>query len=151
MFDAHAPALLGMFRRLCGDPHDVDEAFQETALRVWRHIEQAPWLRSPRAWLLTVGYRVLVDVRRRCPAASGVEELTDSSSGAAETLAEQRELHELAQTLISKLPVALRDVVVLHYTAGLSLRETAAALDLPQGTVKTRLHQALTLLRKEMK
>jgi RNA polymerase sigma-70 factor (ECF subfamily) len=62
-------------------------------------------------------------------------------------LAEQRlrVLHAL-----DALSGDLRSLVALHYTAGLSLRETAAALDLAVGTVKSRLHTALAILRREL-
>ncbi len=44
---------------------------------------------------------------------------------------------------MSELPDDIRQVVILHYTAGLTLRETAAAMDISLGTVKSRLNAAL--------
>ena len=48
------------------------------------------------------------------------------------------------------LPVELREVVACRYLLELSEAETAAALGIPAGTVKSRLHRALTMLRKEV-
>lgn len=51
---------------------------------------------------------------------------------------------------LARLPEDLRAVVVLRYFTGLTLAETAAALDIPQGTASTRQRRALTLLRLEL-
>ncbi|CAG7631765.1 RNA polymerase sigma factor [Paenibacillus allorhizosphaerae] len=51
---------------------------------------------------------------------------------------------------IDRLPRKLREVIVLHFYAGLKLGEAAEALDIPVGTCKSRLHAALTRLRKQM-
>jgi RNA polymerase sigma-70 factor (ECF subfamily) len=51
---------------------------------------------------------------------------------------------------VRALPVELREVVACRYLLELSEAETAAALGIPAGTVKSRLHRALTLLRKEV-
>ena len=51
------------------------------------------------------------------------------------------------QTAIAGLPDLIREVVVLHYTAGLTLSQTAAAMEISEGTVKSRLNAALNKLR----
>ena len=51
---------------------------------------------------------------------------------------------------IRRLPEELRQVVVLRYFGGYTLSETAAALDIPQGTASTRQRRALQLLRLEL-
>ena len=65
LLDAHGGVLMGMLRRLCGNHHEAEDVFQETAVRVWRSFAGRPTLRSPRAWVMTIGYRAFLDVRGR--------------------------------------------------------------------------------------
>lgn len=66
-----------------------------------------------------------------------------------ETAQEQFDALPLKEAL-RRLPRGLREVVVLRYFTGLTLEETAQALDIPRGTVSTRQKKALTLLRLEL-
>lgn len=66
-----------------------------------------------------------------------------------ETAQEQFDVLPLKEAL-RRLPRDLRDVIVLRYFTGLTLEETARALDIPRGTVSTRQKKALTLLRLEL-
>ncbi len=61
--------------------------------------------------------------------------------------AERAESWRLVQDAMSDLPEIIRQVVVLHYLGGLSIRETAAAMNLSEGTVKSRLNSALCRFR----
>lgn len=66
-----------------------------------------------------------------------------------ETAQEQFDALPLKEAL-RRLPKDLREVVILRYFTGLTLEETAQALDIPRGTVSTRQKKALTLLRLEL-
>lgn len=66
-----------------------------------------------------------------------------------ETAQEQFDALPLKEAL-RRLPKDLREVIVLRYFTGLTLEETAQALDIPRGTVSTRQKKALTLLRLEL-
>jgi len=66
-----------------------------------------------------------------------------------ETAQEQFDALPLKEAL-RRLPKDLRDVIVLRYFTGLTLEETAQALDIPRGTVSTRQKKALSLLRLEL-
>ena len=54
------------------------------------------------------------------------------------------------RTAIENLPDGVRELFVLHYTGGLSLRETAVAMDIAVGTAKSRLSAGLVQLRKTL-
>lgn len=151
LVDAHGGPVLGLLRRLCGNSHDADDVFQETAVRVWRHLASRPRFSNPRAWLMTVAYRAFLDYRgRQCRhrgSDAGLEAKTDERTVPPDRRAEQNEAVERLERVVAGLPEPIRDVVHLHYSGGLTLRETARALGIAEGTAKSRLNQALNELR----
>jgi RNA polymerase sigma-70 factor (ECF subfamily) len=148
MLDAHGPALMGMLRRLCRSPHDAEDVFQDTAARIWRGFSGRPRLRNPRGWVMTIGYRAFLDAReRQCARGQFHEDATDAANQPADTVAEHAEACRGVNAAIAELSEPLRAVVVFHYLGGLTLSETAAAMNLSPGTVKSRLNAALVKLR----
>jgi RNA polymerase sigma-70 factor (ECF subfamily) len=147
LLDAHGAMLMAMLRRLCGNGHDAEDVFQDTAVRVWRGFAGRPRLRNPRAWLMAIGYRAFLDGRSRQPRPEGLHEPVDSRNASPGQRAEQSEDCDRVQAAIADLPEPIREVVVLHYVGGLTLRQTAAAMEISQGTVKSRLNAALNKLR----
>jgi RNA polymerase sigma-70 factor (ECF subfamily) len=153
LVDHHGAAALAMLRRLCGNPHDADDVFQDVAVRVWRRLGSRPVFRHPRAWLMTIAYHAFLDHKARRPAhaALGDDDPPDwrggDDPGARVEGAESREQLDAA---VAELPEGLREVVVLHYTGGLTLREVARATGLPGGTVKSRLNAGLERLRRRL-
>jgi RNA polymerase sigma-70 factor, ECF subfamily len=152
LIEAHGPALRALLQNLCRNPQDVDDVWQDTAIRVWKSLQKRPWLKNPRGWLATIAYRAYLDhAAKRPPATSPgdfdrADELTPTPHETA-VLTEQR---LLVRRALDALPEDLRSVVVLHYTAGLSLRETAEVLGIAVGTGKSRLHAALANLRRAL-
>ena len=102
-------------------------------------------LRQPEffdTWLTRILINVCNTELRRRRRELSVDELP-------ETAQEQFDALPLKEAL-RRLPRDLRDVIVLRYFTGLTLEETARALDIPRGTVSTRQKKALTLLRLEL-
>ncbi len=65
-----------------------------------------------------------------------------------EAAVEERERRQILQQAIDALPANHRAVIILHYLEGLSLKEIAYVMDVPEGTVKSRLHYARERLRR---
>ncbi len=147
LLDAHGATLMAMLRRLCGNRQDAEDAFQDTALRVWRNLPSRPSLRNPRAWVMTIGYRAFLDARGRQKRHDSIQDPEDGRSGSPRQMAERAEEAERVQAAIVNLPEPIREVVVLHYCAGLSIRQTADAMNVAEGTVKSRLNSAINALR----
>jgi len=151
LVDLHGASLMGMLRRMTRNHDDADEVFQETALRAWKHLRQAPTIRSPRAWLMKIGYHACLDFLSRRTRDDPLEaECPDDRHNRPDVEAERSEAADRVNAFVMGLPDSVRDVVLLHYSGGLSLRETAATIGVPIGTAKSRLNQALALLRKKM-
>lgn len=145
--DAHAPALLRYAARLTGDHALAQDVVQEALLRAWRRpaiLEQGE--DSARAWLFTVTRNLVIDDRRSArhtrevPTAELPERAGDDSADAA-----------LDSWLLSDALLALsiehRTVVVNAYYLGRSIAEIARREEIPEGTVKSRLHYGLRALR----
>lgn len=147
LVDEHGAALWALVRRLCGNPHDADDVFQETAVRVWRNLSSQPRLQNPRGWLLTIGYRTFLDSRGRQKRFEPLADPGDRDENSPAQLASRAEASGQVNLAIAKLPATIREVVALHYTGGLTLKETAAAMNISEGTAKSRLHAALLKLR----
>ncbi|MHC5540471.1 RNA polymerase sigma factor [Singulisphaera rosea] len=155
LVDRHGAVALAMLRRLCDNRHDAEDVFQDVAVRVWKHLGERPRLRNDRAWLMTIAYRAYLDHQSRRPQTHTplFEHEAIASSGADRdpvAVAERVESAQRVNEAVSTLNATLREVVVLHYTAGLSLRDVAAATGLSVGTVKSRLNAALEQLRRRL-
>ena len=127
---------------LLGEPSDAEEALDEA---VYRGLKGCRRLRSPEyfeTWLTRILMNACYDELRRRKRESAAEELP-------ETAAEQFDALPLHEA-VRRLPRELREVVVLRYFAGHTLRETAEILEIPQGTAATRQRRALALLRLEL-
>ena len=149
--ESHGPALVGLLRRLCrGRSCDVDDLFQETAMRIWRHFSDRPILRNPRAWILTIGYRAFLDHLQHNPFHEPMPDSIDPRGESPIAIAERLDTQHAIDTQVAQLPEAIRQVVILHYQGDLTLRQTAEAMGIAGGTVKSRLNSALQTLRSEL-
>ena len=156
LVDRHGAGAMALLRRLCGNEHDAEDVFQDVAVRVWKHLGERPRLRDDRAWLLTIAYRAYLDHRARRPPVH--VPLFDDDSELARAgmdrdpvaVAERTELARQVNAAVAGLSPLLREVVVLHYTGGLSLRQVAAATGASIGTVKSRLNAGLEQLRRRL-
>jgi RNA polymerase sigma-70 factor (ECF subfamily) len=154
LVDEHGATVLAMLRRLCGNPHDADDLFQDVAVRVWHNLRLRPILRNPRAWLFTIAYRAYIDHQadRQCHAALRDKDeafVRGASDRDPVAIAERAESAQLVNSAVMELSPPLRSVIVLHYTGGLSLREVASTIGVSVGTVKSRLNAGLEQLRRQ--
>jgi RNA polymerase sigma-70 factor (ECF subfamily) len=153
LLEALQPQLHGYLGRIVGEPPLAADLFQDTCIMVCRRLRQ---LRDPtlfRPWVYRIANRLATRALRRRGRwisidQTGVESVQESDEpGDAVLLAEFAA--ELRDRVV-ELPPAARVVVALHYWAELTIDETAAALDAPVGTVKSRLAYALGCLRRKL-
>lgn len=137
---------------LTGDSQAAEEVLQDTFTRAWQRRSTLMTDVSPLPWLHRVALNLCYSrLGRRRLRADPIEETThgqvrDVTVEPAES-AELRELWGIVRDGIAALPPKHRAVVALYYLQGLSLDETARALGIALGTVKSRLHYALRSLR----
>ena len=134
-------------RLILRDPDLARDAVQDGYLRAWKSL---PTLRDPDrwdAWLRRLVVRSCFDIlrhRRRRPLEVELLASHDPSIGDATGHVADRDLLDGA---LRRLSADQRAVVVLVYYLGLPLPDVAAALGIPTGTAKSRLHRSLALMR----
>lgn len=160
--------LFGYLRRYLGDDDLADDVFQNTFVQVYLKIQQYEPGRPVRPWLYAIATNQAIDALRRrnrradqrADAATTNDEdgqprpLFELLPAAGDEPAESAvrdEQRELVRAAVDRLPDLLRQVVILAYFQGLKYRDVAEALEIPVGTVKSRLHAALARLTEEWK
>jgi RNA polymerase sigma-70 factor (ECF subfamily) len=140
------PELIGYLTRYLADRNAAEDAAQSTLMIVCRQLR---WLRHPRFFRTWV-YRIATREAWRHTRDRRTAALPDEPLALQEVPVEpDPEQRQQLLARIDELPPNCRAVVLLHYWSGLSLAAVAAALDLPPGTVKSRLAYALERLRKD--
>jgi RNA polymerase sigma-70 factor (ECF subfamily) len=147
----HGPLVFGVCRRLLGNPHDAEDAFQATFLILARKAGSIGRPALLGNWLYGVAHRVAARARKTS-LRRHVRETTGADLAAVANREPSGEpdfvglLHEELQ----RLPDKYRSPVVLCYLEGQTNEEAAAQLRWPVGTVKGRLNRARELLRKRL-
>jgi len=141
----HFDVLWRFLRRLGIAEGDVDDAVQEVVLVLARKLNYvAPG--SERSFVLSTGFRVASGFRRSWKRRREVDasELADHESPDLdpEAMAEKQRLRVLLQAVLDDLPIDLRAVFVLYELEEMTMAEIATSLDLPPGTVASRLRRS---------
>lgn len=143
------PRLVGTVHGLLGDRQAAEDVAQEALLRTWSSWDAVRDLDQPGAWSRRVALRLAVsDHRRRAAHDRALARLGPAPSVV--TVEERAERADTARHLraaVDELPDPLRRAVTLHYFGGHPVREVAALLGRPEGTVKSDLYRARRLLR----
>ena len=162
LYGRHAGWLTVRLQRRCHDPELVDSALQDTFVAVWRGAaRQHRGDGEVAAWLWGIAVRRLLDLlRRRRPEPVDPATLTSSlvgDAGRPAPVADSAEVAALARTIggdlaaaFAVLPPDLQSVLLATAVDGLTTREAADLLGIPQGTVKTRLARARALLQERL-
>lgn len=151
MADGDEPALRELLRRyerpLASFLHrrtggrNVEDLYQETWLRIVRSADRFDPHRRFSTWLFQIAVNLCRDWHRRPPP----EPRPVCDEPIAASLERSEAALDAAQ-LLARLPDPQREVIVLRYYHDLSEDDVAAILDIPKGTVKSRLHHAIARL-----
>lgn len=143
---AHALAL-----QMLGNTDDATDVVQDAIVKTLRRTGGYDKRSGPLApWFLRVVRNACIDlIRRRRPADNDIDTLSAPGLGPremAELSQRDRELH----AALASLSPEQRQILVLRDYMDLSYAEIAGVLDIPQGTVMSKLHRSRTALRKEL-
>jgi RNA polymerase sigma-70 factor (ECF subfamily) len=158
--EEHSPLLFRIAYGLLRNPHDAEDAVQESLLRIYRagpRDGSGAEIADEKAYLARAVWRAGLDIAARRPkrtepiqgeSEDGPQhEFAATGRSAEEELAAGDE-RALLRRLIDALPEDLRQPLVLSAIEEMTSREVAAALGIPEGTVRTRIMRARAELRK---
>ncbi len=159
--------LYGYLRHYLGDAEMAEDVFQQTFLQIHLKCDQFEEGRKVRPWLYTVATNQAIDYQRRNRRHQIISldrrmqhdiegemgtlvELLDGPEAGPSEEAEAAEQYGQLRSAVDELPEQTRQVVLLVYFKGLKYREAAEILDIPVGTVKSRLHGAVQKLSESL-
>lgn len=143
----HSPALLSYAEKLLNDRHLAEDIVQEALIRAWPHAERLYSTEgSVRGWLLTVTRNLVVDRTRSAWARHETVD-ADVREVALPDHADEVLTSVEATALLRQLSHEHREVLLHTYVCGRTAQETAQILGIPAGTIKSRRHYALNILR----
>lgn len=149
LIDRYQRRLLGLLAHACGSPHEAEDLAQETFARAYRKLHLFSGQSQFYTWLCRVAMNLLATEKRRKRVENqlpreGMDSALDTagSSGRTEHELERNELCEHVRQAIAMLDVERRTVVLLRDFDGMDYDAIAETLELPIGTVRSRLHRA---------
>jgi RNA polymerase sigma-70 factor, ECF subfamily len=155
-YDATSRTVYGIVLRVVRDRAQAEEVAQEVYVEAWTRAPRFdPSLGSPTGWLNTIAHRKAVDRVRSSQRNLAREqrhfdaEVRQASVDTSDIVVAQDESSRVRKAL-EQLPEAQRTAVRLAYFEGRSYREVAEFLELPLGTVKTRIRDAMKRLRNNL-
>ena len=147
----HHPGVVNVVYRMCGDMGLAEDAAQDAFIQAWLHLPSFRPGTSLRNWLYRIAVNAALDVIRRAPKQPFADletlSLPDPQAGPEAVLLQKERTLAVQQAILS-LTEASRAVLVLREYGGLSYQEIAAALDIPLGTVMSRLNYARDRLKE---
>lgn len=152
LYARHAGHLHGFAARMLGDAHEAEDVIHEAfmALLRTRDLDATPL--SVRAWMFQCARNLCLNrlrSRRRGSIAFDAAEREPVASHTPASALEDRQQHERLAAAVGALPPALAELYSLR-AGGLSYEQLAAVMEIPVGTVKSRIHEMVTRLREEM-
>jgi RNA polymerase sigma-70 factor, ECF subfamily len=153
LYERHGAVLLSFAMRLCnGDRYRAEDIVQETAVRAWQHRGILdPTTDRVRTWLFTVAHRLVIDHHRAGlarPMEVGDDEPDEPAvPDPAELVVTLRAVLET----MTELTEQQREILIYTYYLCYSVEQTANALGLAPGTVKSRAHYAMRALRASLR
>jgi RNA polymerase sigma factor (sigma-70 family) len=147
----HGPMVLGVCRRIAGNVHDAEDAFQATFLVLVRKAASIGAREAVGNWLFGVAYRAALKARatavRRKAREKQVEQMPDRSTDSHEVW---NDLRLLLDRELDGLPAKYRMAILLCDIEGRSRREAARDLGLPEGTLSSRLAAGRKILASRL-
>ena len=156
LYDAVAPRVFGLVRRVVRDPAQSQEVTQEVFIDIWTQASRYDADRGKAiSWILVIAHRKAVDKVRASQASSdrdlrqGIKEFQESYDDVADTVETRLEAERVNKAL-ETLTAPQQEAIRLAYYGGYTHQEVADFLKIPVGTVKTRIRDGMIRLRDRL-
>lgn len=148
---SHYQGVINVIYRMSGRMTLAEDIAQETFIRVWQKLHTYKPTGSFRSWVYRIATNAALDAIRRERDETEIDSLPLASKepGVEQSMVAQ-ERAEMVQEAVLSLPAASRGVLILREYEGLSYQEISEALDIPLGTVMSRLSYARNALKKAL-
>ena len=147
----HYQGVVRVVYSMCGDAGLAEDAAQEAFIRAWINLPAFEPSAPLKNWIYRIAINAALDVLRKKPEESLEERqesmLSDQAQGPEAALVEKERIAQVRRAM-QALPEASRSVLVLREYGELSYQEIARVLDIPVGTVMSRLNYARNRLRE---
>jgi RNA polymerase sigma-70 factor (ECF subfamily) len=155
LYDRHRNMVYRTALMITGDHHAADDLLQDVFLRLYRFAAHFDLQRPLEPWLYRMTTNLSYDWVKRCNSFTrSLEDMADWLVGSGRNTpyeaVEQRDEWAQVQLAVSSLSLNQRVVVVLYYLNDLSVQDIAAILEIPIGTVKSRLHYGRMALKRKL-
>lgn len=155
LYDRYGRLVFSMALRIVGDRGAAEEITQDVFVRCWRSSDRyRPSQGSLASWLLSIAHNRSIDELRSRRGKDARREVSDEDrqpQAALDAGFDEALLRDDVRQALATLPPAQREVIELVFWGGLTRREIAERLDLPLGTVHTRLRLGMDKLRDALR
>jgi len=149
LMERYQRPLAALLQRALGRTPDVEDVFQETWIRVVRSAHRYDPEQRFSAWLFAIAWNLVKDRWPKRVDSDDVDLVTmPSRERSPEELAMEADRAERVRAMVARLPERLAQAVLLRFFEELSEKEVAERLGIPVGTVKSRIHNGLKLMRE---
>lgn len=164
LVDEYKDKIYNYVARMLNDPYEAEDVTQEAFLRAYRSLPRFRGASSFHTWLYRIASNLAIDVvrkRKRSEPTYSLDEPLESDdgeyereipddTGGPEARTSTRETRVAVRRAIMELPEKLRDVMILYELQGETYEDIAEILDVPLGTVKSRLFNARNRLKDSL-
>ncbi|MBI9050176.1 MAG: sigma-70 family RNA polymerase sigma factor [Anaerolineaceae bacterium] len=149
----HVNPIMQILYRMYGDQHLAEDATQKAFIQAWLKLPNYQPKTAFRNWLIRIAINTAIDMLRKekriLAQSTETMNLVDHAVGPETTVINNERAESIRQAILS-LPEASRTVLILREYEELSYQEIADMLDIPLGTVMSRLNYARKILRKKL-
>jgi RNA polymerase sigma-70 factor, ECF subfamily len=156
LVERHHSRLVGyLYLMLGGDRPQAEDFAQEAFLKVVQAIAKYTYPRPFKPWLYAIAvnlvrnYHARAERRQTSMDGIGFEKMPDEADGVEDDISHRGDINQMLM-LLGSLPAAQREAILLRYVECLPLADIAELLDVPIGTVKSRVSIGLSMLRTLM-
>lgn len=147
----HRQGVINVVYRMCGNLHVAEDAAQNAFIKAWKNIPNYKPQASFRSWLYRIAINAALDILRREKPVVDIDLVQVSHHPKIETRIEKQEKVDLVKQALLGLPETSRTVLILREYEGLSYKEISETLNIPLGTVMSRLNYARKSLTNVLK
>ena len=151
LYDNYSPALFGVICQIVSDKEIASDVLQDVFINIWRKISSYDKTKGRLfTWMLNIARNAAIDKVRSRPYKDSLKNqpLTENVNSTVPNYVVDPEINDVGlKKLVNKLKGEYRQLIELSYFQGFTHEEIAKILNLPLGTVKTRIRSALMQLR----